>query len=70
MRETISIWFFAGVLFLIYGIIIVAEGFWELAHPPVHPPVLFNLHPAIWWGGMMAIAGLAYTIRFWPRVRR
>lgn len=70
MRETMSIWFFAGVLFLIYGVIITAEGFWELAHPPLHPPVLFNLHASIWWGGMMAIAGLIYTIHFWPRVKR
>jgi hypothetical protein len=70
MREAMSIWFFAGVLFLIYGVIITAEGFWELANPPLHPPVLFNLHASIWWGGMMTIAGLAYTIRFWPRVRR
>ena len=70
MRESMSIWFFAGVLFLIYGVIITATGFWELTNPPVHPPVLFNLHPSIWWGGMMAIAGLIYAIRFWPRVRR
>ncbi|HSY73213.1 MAG TPA: hypothetical protein VK798_13255 [Alloacidobacterium sp.] len=70
MREAMSIWFFAGVLFLIYGVIITAQGLWELAHPPTHPPVLFHLHPAIWWGAMMGIAGLLYTIRFWPRVKR
>jgi hypothetical protein len=70
MREAMSIWFFAGVLFLTYGVIITAEGLWELGHPPAHPPVLFSLHSSIWWGGMMAVAGLAYTIRFWPRVKR
>ncbi|WP_158749777.1 hypothetical protein [Acidobacterium sp. S8] len=70
MREAMSIWFFAGVLFLLYGIIILAEGFWELSHPPANPPVLFNLHPSIWWGAMMTVAGLAYTVRFWPRVKR
>jgi hypothetical protein len=67
MRETLSIWFFAGVLFLIYGIIITAEGIWELSHPPAHPPVLYSLHAPIWWGGLMLICGLAYTIKFWPR---
>ncbi|HEX3438228.1 MAG TPA: hypothetical protein VHT24_15775 [Pseudacidobacterium sp.] len=70
MRETISIWFFAGVLFLIYGVIITAAGVWALIHPPLHPPVLSHLHPAIWWGALMAIAGLVYTIRFRPRARR
>ncbi len=69
MRESMSIWFFGGVLFLIYGVIITAEGFWELSHPPSPLPTLFSLHAAIWWGALMGIAGLIYTIRFWPRVR-
>jgi hypothetical protein len=67
MREEISIWFFAGVLFLIYGVIITSQGLWELSHPLVNPPVLYYLHAPIWWGAMMTVAGLSYTIRFWPR---
>lgn len=69
MRE-MSIWFFSGVLFLIYGVLITAAGIWELSHPLAHPPVLFHLHASIWWGAMMAVAGLIYTIRFWPRHNR
>jgi hypothetical protein len=67
MREALSIWFFAGVLFLIYGLIITATGIWELSHPLLHPPVLNSLHAPTWWGGLMFVAGLSYTIRFWPR---
>lgn len=67
MRGPLSIWFFSGILLLAYGVLIAATGLWELAHPPTHPPVLFHLHAPIWWGGMMAAAGLAYTIRFRPR---
>jgi hypothetical protein len=67
MRESISIWFFSGLLFLVYGIIITAQGIRELGHPPAHPPVLFSLHAPIWWGATMGVAGLVYTIRFWPR---
>jgi hypothetical protein len=52
---------------LIYGLIITATGIWELSHPLLHPPVLNSLHAPIWWGGLMFVAGLAYTIRFWPR---
>jgi hypothetical protein len=70
MRESISIWFFSGVMFLLYGVIIAAQGLWELGHTPVHEPVLFSLHAPIWWGALMGIAGLAYTIHFWPRRRR
>lgn len=67
MRQTISIWFFSGMLFLIYGIIITAQGIWELSHPLIHPPVLASLHAPIWWGAMMGVAGLAYTVHFRPR---
>lgn len=69
MRESMSIWFFAGLLFLAYGIVICATGVWELWHPLPHPPVLSNLHAPIWWGAMMGVAGLAYTIHFWPHKR-
>lgn len=66
MRREISIWFFSGVLFLIYGILIAASGIWELSHPLPHPPALHTLHAPIWWGALMAVAGLVYTIRYWP----
>jgi hypothetical protein len=67
MRETLSIWFFAGVLFLIYGVVITGEGLWELSHPPARLPVLYSLHAPIWWGGLMLVAGLSYTVKFWPK---
>jgi uncharacterized membrane protein len=67
MREALSIWFFAGVLFSIYGFIITATGLWELSHPLTHPPVLASLHASIWWGGLMLIAGVFYVIHFRPR---
>jgi hypothetical protein len=66
MRIQISIWFFSGALFLVYGALITAQGIWELVHPLPHPPVLYTLHASIWWGAMMGVAGLIYTIRYWP----
>ena len=67
MREEISIWFFGGVLFLMYGAIVFVEGLWELGHPLANPPTLNNLHAPIWWGALMGIAGLVYTVKFWPK---
>jgi len=67
MRTELSIWFFAGVQFLAFGVIIFVTGVWELSHPLVNPPVLNRLHPAVWWGAFMTLAGLAYTIKFWPK---
>ncbi len=67
MREPLSIWFFSGILLLAYGVLIAATGIWELAHPPAHLPVLWQLHAPIWWGGMITAAGAIYTVRFRPR---
>ena len=67
MRETFSIWWFAGVLLLAYGVVILTTGVWELSHPLPNPPVLNNLHAPIWWGGLLTVVGLVYTIGFRPR---
>jgi predicted metal-binding membrane protein len=64
MRGHTSIWLFSGILLLTYGVIIMATGLWELGHPLAHPPVLYELHAPIWWGAIMTVAGLFYTIRF------
>ncbi|HWC99932.1 MAG TPA: hypothetical protein VG456_24400 [Candidatus Sulfopaludibacter sp.] len=62
----ISIWFFIGVLMLIYGILILGSGLLELSSPPEHPVVLANLHAGIWWGALMIVLGAIYTFRFSP----
>jgi hypothetical protein len=67
MRGHIQIWFFSGILLLIYGVLITATGLWGLSHPLANPPVLNDLHAPIWWGAMMTAAGLIYVLRFRPR---
>jgi len=67
MRGHIQIWFFSGLLLLIYGVLILGTGVWELSHPLADPPVLWQLHAPIWWGGLMAASGLLYTVKFRPR---
>ncbi len=64
MQRTMSIWFFAGVMFLLYGLLITGTGLWELAHPPAHPPALYDLHAPIWWGALMLAGGVFYTAKF------
>ena len=39
MRGHIQIWFFSGILLLVYGVLITGTGFWELSHPLANPPV-------------------------------
>jgi heme/copper-type cytochrome/quinol oxidase subunit 3 len=63
----IPIWFFIGVMLLIYGVLIVGYGFFELATGCYPPAVeLTSLHTPIWWGGILLITGLLYVVKFYP----
>jgi hypothetical protein len=60
----ISIWFFIGLLLLAYGLIITASGLidWDAPSTVVHA----ELHAPVWWGALLGVIGLFYTIRFKP----
>ncbi|HLK21846.1 MAG TPA: hypothetical protein VKT81_23010 [Bryobacteraceae bacterium] len=60
----LSIWFFVGVLLLIYGVLILGSGLYGLSHPPA--VVLSELHADIWWGILLIMMGAFYTFRFAP----
>jgi hypothetical protein len=67
--ESLSIWFFCGILTLGYGIVLLAQA--TLEHfrgfgqqPPA--TVLANLHPTFWWGVLLFVFGAFYTVRFRP----
>ena len=60
----ISIWFFIGVLLLIYGVFILGAGLYGLSHPP--DVVRADLHAGIWWGVLLLALGSVYTVRFRP----
>ncbi len=65
----ISIWFFIGISLLVNGALIFAAGLWELVHPPANPVVLFQYHSSLWWGAILLVVGILYTVRFRPRDR-
>lgn len=64
-HHIIPVWFFVGVLLLIYGVLILASGIYQLSHPPA--TVLAHLHPALWWGGILTVIGAIYVYLFMPR---
>jgi len=64
-HRIIPVWFFVGVILLIYGVLIFATGIYGLFHPPA--TVLANLHPAVWWGALLTIIGAVYVHLFRPR---
>ena len=56
-----SIWYFIGLLILVYGILILGAGIVGLISPPAQPLVLAQLHMSIWWGALMIILGGVYA---------
>lgn len=62
----ISIWFFIGVMLTIYGAMIFAYGIYDLATGNLPHVVLARLHAPVWWGGLMLVLGLFYSIKFRP----
>ena len=63
--KTVSIWFFIGVLLLIYGILILATGLAGM-NAPTPGVVLGELHVDIWWGVLLVLLGAFYTWTFSP----
>ena len=60
----LSIWFFIGVLLLAYGILILGNAIVNYSHPPA--VVLAELHADLWWGALLLVLGIIYTVKFRP----
>jgi len=63
----ISIWFFIGVMMAIYGLLIATAEIYDTVTGQPTTVVLANLHVGIWWGILMLVIGVIYTIAFFPR---
>ena len=63
-HHIIPVWFFVGLLLLVYGVMIFASGLSEWAHPP--GTVLAELHAPVWWGALLIILGGLYCLLFRP----
>jgi hypothetical protein len=65
-KRVISIWFFIGVLLIVYGFLITGQGMWEMFSPPANPVVLAEMRMNIWWGALLLVVGAFYAGRFAP----
>ena len=63
----LSIWFFVGVLLLVYGVLILGAALYEFVSPPERQVVLAELHAGVWWGVLLLVLGGVYTYHFAPR---
>ena len=51
--EPLPIWFFVGVILLVYGLLVLAAYF--MAAP--RETVLASTKPSLWWGTIIVVAG-------------
>jgi hypothetical protein len=65
-KQPISIWYFIGLLILVYGVLILGAGVQEMVSPPANPLVLAELHVGVWWGALLVILGGIYVYLFRP----
>ena len=63
----IPIWFFIGLLLVVYGVMILGAGLveWSTSSYPLGVE-LNELHAPVWWGGVLFLLGLFYVVRFRP----
>lgn len=62
--KAISIWYFIGLLVLVYGLLILGAGISEWSSPPA--VVMADLHVAVWWGAVLVVIGGSYAYFFRP----
>jgi len=60
-REPLPIWFFVGVILLVYGVLVIVGGTLE----QTRPTVLAETRPALWWGAIMGLFGAVFTAVGW-----
>ena len=63
-HRIVPVWFFVGVLLLVYGAMIFISGLVEWSHPP--DTVLAELHAPVWWGMLLIVLGGGYVWIFRP----
>ncbi len=62
----IEIWFFIGLLLLVYGVLILGAGLYHLVNPPPADLALRELHSDLWWGALLILIGGFYCVKFRP----
>ena len=55
--EMKSIWYFAGMMLAVMGLLILASSVFDLFQASTSKTVLGELHPGLWWSVLMIFAG-------------
>ncbi len=61
-RKMKPIWYLVGLMLLAVGLEVMGAGIYHVFVPPDRTTELGNLRPDLWWGGIMIVAGLIFTL--------
>ena len=64
-----SIWYLVGLMLLSMGVLVLISGMYYYFNPNQVHTTLAYLHPSIWWGAIMVVAGIVFVITHWNRKR-
>jgi hypothetical protein len=56
------IWYFVGLMLLAMGAVVIASGIYHYLNPGTTKTVLADLHPDLWWGAVMIVAGAIFLL--------
>lgn len=62
LKKMRPIWFFVGMMLLAIGIIVMLSGVYSLFFPSNAHTVLAHLHPSLWWGFIIFLAGIIFLV--------
>lgn len=66
-KNSLSIWFFTGVMLTIYGVIILIASIPALLSPLNTPHIILaNLHADFWWSLVLLAIGILFLVLHWP----
>ncbi len=61
-KQMKPIWYFVGLMLAVMGGVIFISGLVNYGQPETTKTALSELHPAIWWGAIMVVAGLIFFL--------
>lgn len=58
-KQMISIWFWVGIVMVVYGILVSSTGIYYIFSPPENYGAKWT-NPNLWWGTVMLLTGLLF----------
>ena len=58
-----TIWYFVGIVLTLMGALVMLAAIIDVFSPVPVKTVLANLHPGLWWGGLMILTGVIYLLK-------